>query len=92
MNSCKLQFPTLKVNVHTFALVPLNTVFRSLSSTSFCLIFLTTSTSSVSATYRRLAGDAIDSAIPNDADGVESGAAFRSGDPGGVVDSTAAQT
>lgn len=30
---------------------------RSLSSTSFCLIFLTTSTSWVSATYRLFEGD-----------------------------------
>jgi len=34
----------------TLALVPRNTVFRSLGSTSFCLIFFTTSTSCTSAT------------------------------------------
>ena len=43
----------------TLALVPRNTVFRSLCSTSFCLIFLTTSTSCTSVTQRRFKGVAV---------------------------------
>jgi hypothetical protein len=43
----------------TLGLVPLRTVLRSLSSTSFCLIFLTTSASWASATYRRFEGVAV---------------------------------
>ena len=62
-------------------------MFRSLSSTSFCLIFLTTSTSCESATYRLFVGDTVCSAETGAAEGVDAGG-FCSGEPGGVVEST----
>ena len=71
----------------TFGFVPRRTVFRSLSSTSFCLIFLTTSTSCESATYRLFVGDTVCSAEPSAAEGVDADG-FCSGEPGGVVEST----
>lgn len=78
----------------TFGLVPLSTVFRSLSSTSFCLIFLTTSLSCASATYRRLVGEVVvGGAACVDFWGVEGSARpcreLGGGVPDGVVDPAA---
>ena len=72
----------------TFALIPRRTVFRSLSSTSFCLIFLTTSMSAVSATYLRLRGLDVDSeSFDKDAtEGRDEDPRSCGGVPGGVVD------
>jgi len=76
------------------AFVPRNTVLRSLSSTSFCLIFLTTSTSCVSARYLRFEGD-IPAGSARFVPGVEGNATvapLRRGEPGGVVDSATNET
>ena len=68
---------------------PRRTVFLSRSSISLDLIFLTTSTSAVSATYRRFAGDA-EGTLWLDLKGVAEAVELRplscGGVPGGVVD------
>lgn len=78
-----------KKRIPTFAFVPRSTVFRSRSSTSFCLIFFTTSISWLSATYLRFAGDALASVAPEGTAGVAKDVveAVCFGDPTGVVDS-----
>ena len=74
----------------TFGFIPRRTELRSLSSTSFCLIFLTTSTSWVSAKYRFLeSDDALASAVcvRGVTDNPWPVVVVRGGVPGGVVDS-----
>ena len=76
-------------STRTFGLIPLKTVLRSLNSTSFCLIFFTTSKSWESGTYLRLAGVAAEDSTAR-VRGVAGSACppvTLGGVPGGVVES-----
>lgn len=85
------QFIYWQIQSLTFDFILRRTELRSLSSTSFCLIFLTTSTSWVSAMYCLLEGDVVLASVAR-VRGVVGNpwpvvVVVRGGVPGGVVDS-----